>query len=104
MPNSKRRQRVLIEPPETVVRKLKAAPGQWFLIGIGEKSDSRTLAQTAYRIRENYRLGDDGKRHGLQVFAEDETGFFEASSTADSSRPDQVAEAELSARWVLRAT
>jgi len=111
MPNAtKRRARVLIESHETTARKLRAASGQWFLIGVGEPDEdhtleqvARVLAQTAYRIRLNYLPNARGVRQGLRAFAADSHGYFEAVSTADQSRPKQIAPVELSARWVLRS-
>lgn len=104
---TKRRDRVLIESAESTARKLRANPGQWFLIGVGEPDEwntleqiARVLTQTAYRIRQNYRLDDSGKRRGLRAFAANEHGEFEAQSTADQSRPNQRAAVELIGRWV----
>lgn len=107
---TKRRARVLIESPEVTARKLRANPGQWFLVGVGYPDEERTLeqvarvlTQTAWRIRQNYRRNSRGVPQGLKAFAADVHGEFEAQSTADQSRTDQVAPVELSARYVLHA-
>jgi hypothetical protein len=107
---TKRRSRVLIEDDMVVARKLRADPGTWHLVGVGEPDEWRTLeqvarvyAQTAYRIRCNYLPNDRGVRQGLKAFAADDTGYFEATCTADQSRDDQVAPVELSARYVIRS-
>jgi hypothetical protein len=97
---TRRRERVLIEPAETVAKKLRASPGVWHLIATGELADARILAQTAYRIRQNYRPDRQGILRGLRAFAADNRGEFEAISTADQRRPNQIAPVELSARWV----
>lgn len=106
---TKRRSQVLIESPEVTARKLRASPGQWFLIGVGHpdaehtlEQVARVLTQTAYRIRLNYRQNERGIPQGLKAFAADSRGEFEAQSTADQSRPDKIAPVELSARYVLR--
>lgn len=88
--STRRRVRVLIEPNADVARKLKAQPGKWFLIGVGDLDRSRTLSQTAFRIREGQ----------LADFARDDEGRFWASSTADTNRPDKIADVELSAIWL----
>jgi hypothetical protein len=98
---TRRRDRVLIEPAETVAKKLRASPGVWHLIATGELEDARILAQTAYRIRQNYRPDRRGIPRGLRAFAADDRGEFEAISTADQRRPNQIAPVEMSARYVL---
>jgi hypothetical protein len=106
---TKRRARVLIKSPEVTARMLRANPGVWFLIGIGDPDEdhtleqvARVLTQTAWRIRQNYRPNDRGVPQGLKAFADDPTGEFEAQSTADQSRPDKLAAVELLARWMPR--
>lgn len=106
---TKRRAPVLIESHEITARKLRASPGQWFLIGARDPDEDHTLeeiarvmTQTAYRIRLNYRRNAQGVPQGLKAFAADSRGEFEATSTADQGRPNKVAAVELSARWVLR--
>lgn len=47
--------RLLAEPDNEVVKKLKANPGQWFAIAAGPVSERHKYAQTAYRIREGQR-------------------------------------------------
>lgn len=102
-----RRGRVLIEDAFAIAKKLRANPGTpddevgWHLSGIGQLDEARVLAQTAYRIRLNYRPDERGRRRGLRAFAADETGYFEAISTANQSRPDPVAPVELFVRFVL---
>ena len=71
------------------------------MIAIGELEDARILAQTAYRIRQNYRPDRNGIIRGLRAFAADEHGEFEAISTADQRRPNKIAPVEMSARFVL---
>lgn len=112
---TKRRGRVLIKDPYIIARDLRAHPGLpedregWFLIGVGYPDENysleqvaRILAQTAYRIRQNYRPNERGVRQGLKAFAADDSGYFEATSTADQRRANQIAPVELSARWVRR--
>lgn len=104
---TKRRDRVLIEPAETVAKKLRANPGRpddlvgWHVIAAKPLKDARVLAQTAYRIRCNYRPDVKGVPQGLRAFQADEHGEFEAVSTANQSRPNQIAPVELHARYVL---
>lgn len=104
---TKRRDRVLIEDAAKTARKLREQPGQWFLVGVGYPDEQHSLsevarvyAQTAYRIRCNYRPDAKGVPQGLRAFRGDESGEFEAISTADQSRPRQVAPIELHARFV----
>lgn len=73
-----------------MARKLRADPGEWFLVGVGELDRARVFSQTANRI----------KRGELEDFRKTSAGGFEATSTADKSRKDQVAEVELFARFV----
>jgi hypothetical protein len=96
---TRRRTQVLIKSNAEVAALLKATPGQWFWIACGPKRRARVYSQTAYRINQNYRPDDTGSPQGLGPFAADETGEFEAVATADQSRPDMVAEAEIRARW-----
>lgn len=98
-----RRDRVLIEDAATVAKKLKANPGVNHLIAVGDLSDARVLAQTAYRIRQNYRIDEQGIRRGLKDFAADERGEFDATSTANQSRPNKVAAVELHAKYILHS-
>jgi hypothetical protein len=93
--DTRRRSHVLIKPNAKIAEELKASPGQWFIVGVGEKSQQKVLSQTAYRINLNY---IDGR--GLRDFAADKSGRFVAVSTADSNRPDPVAEVELRAVWL----
>lgn len=90
MTTTRRRAHVLIEPNATVAKKLRDAPNRWFLVGGGDLDYAKTLSQTAYRIN----------RGRLEAFAKTPAGRFEASYTADTSRPNQVYPAELSCRWV----
>jgi hypothetical protein len=43
--------RLLAEPDNEVVKKLKANPGQWYAIAAGPIEERHKYAQTAYRIR-----------------------------------------------------
>lgn len=85
-----RHERVLIEANEDVARKLRADPGAWYLVAEGDLDRARVFSQTANRIKrgelEDFRAGSDGR--------------FDATSTADQSRTDKVAEVELFARFV----
>lgn len=47
--------RLLAEPDNEVVKKLKSNPGQWFAIAAGGDEQRHKYAQTAYRIREGHR-------------------------------------------------
>lgn len=85
-----RHERVLIEANEVVARKLRADPGAWYLVAEGPRGRARVYSQTAQRI----------KRGELDDFQETLDGRFEATSTADRSRADKIAEAELYARFV----
>lgn len=103
MTQTQRRAHVLAEENHVVAKKLRASPGRWFLVAIGELDEARTLTQTAWRIRQNYRVNQRGRRQGLSAFSEDDRGYFEATASADQQRPDQAAPAELWARWVPHA-
>lgn len=92
MQRAQRRPHVLIEKHSVVARKLKAEPGVWWLVGIGEKERARVLAQTAFRI----------SKGTLKDFTQNDTGYFEAMATADQSRPDPIAPVEAYARYCLR--
>jgi len=85
-----RHERVLIEANEDVARKLRAEPGVWFLVGAGELDRARVMSQTANRI----------KRGELEDFRKTPAGQFDATSTADKSRKDKVADVELFARFI----
>jgi hypothetical protein len=98
---TQRRDRVLIEPAETVAKKLRASPGQWHLVAAKPLEEARVLTTTAWRIRCNYRPNAKGIPQGLRAFAADKHGEFEAVSTADQSRPNQTAPVEMFARYVL---
>lgn len=94
---ARRRSQVLIKPNPEVAAQLRSQPDQWFLVGVGDLNQARTLSTTAWRIGLNYR---DGK--GLRDFTGDDCGYFEASATADQSRPNQKAPVELFARYCRR--
>jgi len=47
--------RLLAEPDNEVVKKLKANPGQWYCIAAGPVDVRHKYAQTAYRIRKGHR-------------------------------------------------
>ena len=72
---------------------LREHPGQWFLVATSGLARRRVLTQTAFRIR-----------HGLLTdFSAGRDGRFEATVIAARSRPDQVADVEVSARWMPTA-
>jgi hypothetical protein len=85
-----RHERVLIESNEVVAQKLRADPGRWYLVAEGGRDRARVFSQTAQRI----------KRGDLEDFQETPSGRFEATSTADRSRKDKIADAELFARFM----
>ena len=88
-----RRPHVLLYPNPEVAAWLREHPGEWFLVATGERERRRVLTQTAFRIR-----------HGLLAdFSVGHDGRFEAVASADKSRPDQVADVEVSARFVPSA-
>jgi hypothetical protein len=72
-----------LEPNADVADKLRANPGEWFLVGIGTKGQEHVLSQTAYRIRQNYEQG-----RGLASFESDDAGRFDATASTNFRMPD----------------
>jgi hypothetical protein len=81
---------VLDQDAEDTAAFLREHPGQWYLVASGPLSRAGVIKQTAWRIRK----GD------LRAFPVDESGRYEAATTAARDRPDAVAEVEMVARWV----
>lgn len=92
MQSRTRHERVLIEPNPDVATALRDDPGEWYLVGEGSIERARVFSQTANRIRKGE----------LDDFPKGKTSWFEATSTADQSRPDMVAPVELYARFCQR--
>lgn len=85
-----RRKYVLFEPYDQVVAKVKADPGEWYLVGGDDLDRLGTISQTAYRIR-----------HGLiTTFASPAGGAFEVKVSTDKSLEDREHPVELYLRWV----
>lgn len=67
------RSRVLFEDAEVIASKVRAKPGEWFLVGGGEKSRRGVLSQTAYRIRHGF----------IAAFAAPEGGSWDVRVSTD---------------------
>jgi hypothetical protein len=82
------RRRILAEPDAAVAVKLKANPGQEFIIAAGPLENRGKYATVAWRIR-------TGRQAAFRP-----AGAFEASVSSKANEPDRVYPAELRCRFI----
>jgi len=84
------RSRVLFEDFQTTADTVRAKPGEWFLVGGGERSRYGTFSQTAHRIR----------RGEIRAFASPEGGVWEVVVSTDKNITDRKHPVEVYLRFV----